>query len=73
MPSTTYKGFEFENEPVPRTRTVGPAPGTPLFTTFTPATLPCIAAIGDDEGVLSNCSPFTTTIGLVRSFTLAEP
>ena len=73
MPSTTYKGLLFENEPVPRTRTVGPEPGTPLFTTFTPATLPCMAAMGDDEGVLSSWSPFTTAIGLVKSFTLAEP
>ena len=73
MPSTTYKGVELANEPLPRIFTVGPEPGAPLFTTFTPGTLPWRADMGDEEGVEVSSEPLTTAMGDVRSLAFAEP
>ena len=53
--------------------TFGPSPGVPLLIKFTPATFPCMAAIGEEAGVESNASPLTTVIGEVKSLALAEP
>ena len=59
------------NEPAPRILTVGPEPGVPLLITFTPATLPCIAVIGDVEGTELISADLITVIGDVKSFAFA--
>ena len=69
-PSMTYNGSLLAViEPVPRTRTRNPPPGSPVFeTTWTPAALPCSPLLSVTVGAagVSNCSPEIDATAPVR-------